>query len=165
MGHLLVFSCLEFSCPHCSFVVTVFSIDYSFFLSPSLTTSLPSKDLFLTKERFSLDFTKFSISRSFFRCACHCFLDCVVLVCLERKWTYQCSDSSFFVFLVVPIAFLGEEIGVLMSRSKDFLSPYLLLCRHCVYVVDSRFFVVIAIRRWTLFFPCHWPRSLLCKFL
>ena len=102
-------------------------------------TSLPSKDLFFARERFSLGFSKFSISRSFFRYACHCFIDYVVLVCLERKWTYQCPDSRFFISLTVPIACLGEKMGVLMSRSRVFLSPYLLLCRHCVYVVDSHF--------------------------
>ncbi|RVX02481.1 hypothetical protein CK203_031197 [Vitis vinifera] len=49
---------LEFSSPGCSFAITALSTDCSFFLSSSSITNFPSKDLFSSKERFSLDFSK-----------------------------------------------------------------------------------------------------------
>ena len=100
---------LEFSSPGFSFAVTALSTDCSFFLSSSSITNFPSKDLFSSKERFSLDFSKFPIAHSFLRRTCYCFLDRVILVCLKRKWTYRCPDSGFLVSLIILVACLERK--------------------------------------------------------
>ena len=139
MGHILVFSFLEFFCPRCSFTIIVLSTSCSPLFSSLLMTGLLPEDLFSAKERFSLNFGKLSIARSFRCCTCYCSLDNIGLACLERKLTYHCPDLGFLSFFAHSYCLFGEEMDMLRPKFGAFWSPRLLLCRHCIYVVYSLF--------------------------
>ena len=134
LGHILVFSFLEFSCPRCSFTITALSPGCSPLFSSSLMIGLLPEDLFFARQRFSLNFGKFSIVHSFHCCTCYCSLDSIGLACLERKLIYRCSDLGFLSFFAHSYCLFREEMDVLMSKFGAFRSPRLLLCRHCIYV-------------------------------
>ena len=121
----------------------MFTTNCSHLLSSPSTTSLLSNDLFFTREHFNLDFGMFSTTHSFLCCACCCFSDCVGFICLKRKWTYWCPNFGFFSLLSHSYCLFGEEMDVLMSKFRVFWSSYLLLCRYCIYVIHSRFLLLL----------------------
>ena len=120
----------------CLFVVTVFTVSCSLSPSSPLLIDLLPKDFFPAKKPFSFDFSKFSIILSFIYCVCFFFFDCVGVVCLERKWTYQCPNFGLFGFPARSFCLFG--LNVLVSKSRAFYASYLLLCHHCICVVVLR---------------------------
>ena len=106
----------------------------SCFFSSSLppTTCLLLEDLLPVRKRFSFDFGKFSVICSLICCVCFLFSDCVGVVCLERKLTYQYLDLLPFGFNTHSCLF---GVDVLVSRSRAFQTSCLLLHRHYIYVV------------------------------
>ena len=80
-----------------------------------------------------LSLGKFSTISLILCWACFCFFDCVGVVCLERKWTYQCLDFGRFRFLV---CFYVIIVFVLLSHAFTIIA----MVRRCD-VCDSMFVI------------------------